>query len=150
MKKAHILAIAVIAIAIGIIMSAAGDASVYVSFKEARERAAEGNLTKVHVVGRLPRDGQKNILGLEYNPVLDPNYFAFTLVDTNRIAQRVIYFNPKPQDFDKSEQVVITGAMRIMNMGGTRKDIFVADKILLKCPSKYVEKDIKGATASVN
>jgi len=142
MKKSHILAIAVIALAIGIIMSAAGDASVYVSFREARERAADGNLTKVHVVGRLPRDGRKNILGLEYNPTLDPNYFAFTLVDTNRIAQRVIYFNPKPQDFDKSEQVVITGAMR--------NDVFVADKILLKCPSKYVEKDIQGATASVN
>lgn len=142
MKKTHILAIAVIAIAIGIIMSAAGDASVYVSFKEARERAAEGNTTKVHVVGRLPRDNQKNIMGLEYNPTLDPNYFAFTLVDTNRIAQRVIYFNPKPQDFDKSEQVVITGAMR--------NDIFVADKILLKCPSKYVETEVKGATAAVN
>ncbi|SMB87425.1 cytochrome c-type biogenesis protein CcmE [Hymenobacter roseosalivarius DSM 11622] len=142
MKKTHILAIAVIAIAIGIIMSAAGDASVYVSFKEARERAAEGNRTKVHVVGRLPRDNQKNIMGLEYNPTLDPNYFAFTLVDTNRIAQRVIYFNPKPQDFDKSEQVVITGAMR--------NDIFVADKILLKCPSKYVETEVKGATAAVN
>ena len=37
---------------------------------------------------------------------------------------------------------MITGAMR--------NDVFVADKILLKCPSKYVEKDIKGATASVN
>lgn len=142
MKKAHILAIAVIAIAIGIIMSAAGDASVYVSFNEAKERATEGNLTKVHVVGRLPRDGQKNILGLEYNPVLDPNYFAFTLVDTNRVAQRCVYFNPKPQDFDKSEQVVITGAMR--------NNVFVADKILLKCPSKYVEKDLKGATAGLN
>lgn len=64
------------------------------------------------------------------------------LVDTNRIAQRVIYFNPKPQDFDKSEQVVITGAMR--------NDIFVADKILLKCPSKYVETEVKGATAAIN
>jgi cytochrome c-type biogenesis protein CcmE len=140
MKKAHILIMAIIAVAIAIITSTAGDASVYVSFKEARERAADGNLTKVHVVGHLPRDGQQNILGLEYNPTLDPNYFAFTLVDTNRIAQRVVYFNPQPQDFDKSEQVVITGAMR--------NDIFVADKILLKCPSKYAENEVKGATAS--
>ncbi|MBC6992434.1 MULTISPECIES: cytochrome c maturation protein CcmE domain-containing protein [Hymenobacter] len=141
MKKSHILVLAVIAAAIGIILSTAGDVSQYVSFKEARELAAEGSPTKVHVVGRLPRDGQR-ILGLEYNPTLDPNYFAFTLVDTNRIAQRVVYFNPKPQDFDKSEQIVITGSMR--------NNVFVADKILLKCPSKYVEKDIKGATASVN
>ncbi|WP_303312307.1 cytochrome c maturation protein CcmE [Hymenobacter sp. BT730] len=140
MKKSHLLILTVIAIAIGILVTTAGDVSQYVSFKEARELAAEGNTTKVHVVGRLPRDTQKNIMGLEYNPTLDPNYFAFTLVDTNRIAQRVVYFNPKPQDFDKSEQVVITGAMR--------NDVFVADKILLKCPSKYVEKDIKGATAA--
>ncbi|AIZ63098.1 cytochrome C biogenesis protein [Hymenobacter sp. DG25B] len=140
MKKSHLLILTVIAIAIGILVTTAGDVSQYVSFKEARELAAEGNTTKVHVVGRLPRDTQKNIMGLEYNPTLDPNYFAFTLVDTNRIAQRVVYFNPKPQDFDKSEQVVITGAMR--------NDVFVADKILLKCPSKYVEKDIKGATAT--
>lgn len=140
MKKSHLLILTVIAIAIGILVTTAGDVSQYVSFKEARELAAEGNATKVHVVGRLPRDAQKNIMGLEYNPTLDPNYFAFTLVDTNRIAQRVVYFNPKPQDFDKSEQVVITGSMR--------NDVFVADKILLKCPSKYVEKDIKGATAA--
>ncbi|MBG8554264.1 MULTISPECIES: cytochrome c maturation protein CcmE domain-containing protein [Hymenobacter] len=139
MKKSHLLILAVIAVAISILVTTAGDVSQYVSFKEARELAAEGNAAKVHVVGRLPRDPQKNIMGLEYNPTLDPNYFAFTLVDTNRLAQRVVYFNPKPQDFDKSEQVVITGSMR--------NDVFVADKILLKCPSKYVEKDIKGATA---
>ena len=70
----------------------------------------------------------------------DPNYFAFTLVDTNRVAQRVIYNNPKPQDFDASEQVVITGCMK--------GQIFMADNILLKCPSKYVKKDLKGATAA--
>ena len=53
-----------------------------------------------------------------------------------------MYNNPKPQDFDASEQVVITGNMR--------GDVFMADKILLKCPSKYVEKDVKGATAAIN
>lgn len=141
MKKAHLLAMGVIAVAIAIILSTTADASVYVTFGEARARAADGNETKVHVVGRLPRDGQKQPVGLEYDPVRDPNHFAFTLIDTLRIAQRVIYFNPKPQDFDKSEQVVITGAMK--------EGVFMADKILLKCPSKYVEKDVKleGATA---
>lgn len=139
MKKAHLFAIAIIAAAIGIILSTTADASIYVTFGEARQRAAEGNQTKVHIVGRLPRDGQKQPMGLEYDPLRDPNYFAFTLIDTNRVAQRVIYYNPKPQDFDKSEQVVITGAMR----DGT----FRADQILLKCPSKYVAKDLKGDVA---
>ena len=143
MKKAHILAIAIIAIAAAIILSTTADASVYVGFGEARQRAAEGNATKVHVVGKLPRDAQQKPVGLQYDPMIDPNYFAFTLIDTNKVAQRVVYNNPKPQDFDKSEQVVITGCMK--------GDIFMADNILLKCPSKYVKKDLNaadGATAA--
>ncbi|MCC9137104.1 cytochrome c maturation protein CcmE [Pontibacter silvestris] len=141
MKKSHIIGILVIAVAIVIIMTTAGDASTYVSFGEAIERAQEGNATKVHVVGRLKKDPQGHIVGMNYNPVVDPNYFTFTLVDTNRFEQRVIYYNPKPQDFERSEQVVITGNMQ--------NDVFVADKILLKCPSKYVEKDIQQNTASL-
>jgi cytochrome c-type biogenesis protein CcmE len=140
MKKSHIIGIIVIALAIGIIMTTAGDASTYVSFGEAIARAQDGNSSKVHVVGRLKKDAQGQIVDMQYDPVVDPNYFAFTLVDTNRFEQRVVYYNPKPQDFDRSEQVVITGSMK--------DNVFVADKILLKCPSKYVEKDIN-KTASL-
>src|SRR4051812_5178909 len=103
MKKTHIIGIVIIALAIGIIMATAGDASVYVSFKEARELAAEGNNKKVHVVGRLPKDANKNIIGMQYDPVKDPNYFTFMLVDTNKIEQQVVYYNPMPQDFERSE-----------------------------------------------
>jgi cytochrome c-type biogenesis protein CcmE len=141
MKKSSLFIIAIIAVAAAIILSTTADASMYVGFGEARARAAEGNSTKVHVVGRLPRDAQKHPVGLEYDPLKDPNYFAFTLVDSTQIAQRVVYNNPKPQDFDASEQVVITGAMK--------GDVFMADQILLKCPSKYVKKDLEGATASI-
>jgi cytochrome c-type biogenesis protein CcmE len=140
MKKSHIFVMAIIAVAAAIILSTTADASVYVGFGEARQRAAEGNTTKVHVVGKLPRDSAKQPMGLEYDPMTDPNYFAFTLVDTMQIAQRVVYNNPKPQDFDASEQVVITGCMK--------GNVFMADNILLKCPSKYVKKDLnQGATA---
>ncbi len=134
MKKTHIIGMIIIAMAIGIIVSTAGDASQYVSFKEAKEWVEDGNTTKVHVVGRLKKDAQGHIVGLQYDPLLDPNFFAFTLVDTNRLEQKVVYFSPKPQDFERSEQVVITGSMQ--------QDVFVADKILLKCPSKYVEKEV--------
>ncbi len=57
------------------------------------------------------------------------NYFAFTLIDNNQVEQRVVYKNSKPQDFDKSEQVVVVGKM----INGQ----FSAEKILMKCPSKY-------------
>jgi cytochrome c-type biogenesis protein CcmE len=141
MKKSHLFVMAIIAVAAAIILSTTADASVYVGFGEARQRAAEGNTTKVHVVGKLLRDGQKRPIDLEYDPMKDPNYVAFTLVDSMQVAQRVIYNSPKPQDFDASEQVVITGNMR--------GKVFMADKILLKCPSKYVKKDLDGATAAV-
>ncbi|MBF9251766.1 cytochrome c maturation protein CcmE [Pontibacter sp. 172403-2] len=140
MKKSHIFGIIIIGLAIMIIMSTAGDASTYVTFGEAIERAHDGDNSKVHVVGRLKKDAQGHIVNMQYDPLVDPNYFAFTLVDTNKVEQRVVYFNPKPQDFERSEQVVITGNMK--------QDVFVADKILLKCPSKYVEKDIN-KTASL-
>ena len=141
MKKSHIFVMAIIAVAAAIILSTTADASVYVGFGEARARAAEGNNTKVHVVGRLLRDAQKHPLDLQYDPVTDPNYFAFTLVDSTHVAQRVVYSQPEPQDFETSEQVVITGCMK--------GQVFQADQILLKCPSKYVKKDLKGATAAI-
>ena len=140
MKKSHIFGIVIIGLAIMILMYTAGDASTYVSFGEAIERAQDGDGSKVHVVGRLQKDEKGHIINMQYDPLVDPNYFSFTLVDTNRVEQRVVYFNPKPQDFERSEQVVITGSMQ--------QDVFVADKILLKCPSKYVETDIQ-KTASL-
>ena len=140
MKKSHIIGIIIIAAAIMIIMSTAGDASTYVDFGQAKELAEDGSKTKVHVVGRLKKDAQGHIVGMKYDPIVDPNYFSFMLVDTNRVEQQVVYFNPKPQDFERSEQVVITGNMQ--------KDVFVADKILLKCPSKYVEKEVQNTTTA--
>src|SRR5688500_87041 len=108
MKRTHIFVIAIIAVAISVIMATAGDASMYVDFKEASERAAEGSTSQVHVVGKLKKDAAGNILGMHYDPVKDANFFTFMLVDTNHWEQQVIYFNPKPQDFERSEQVVIT------------------------------------------
>ena len=134
MKKTHIFLLLVIAAAVGIIVSTMSDASTYSTFTIARAQAAAGNAAKVHVVGTLPRDAANLPVGLEYNPTENPNYFAFMLVDTLHVAQRVVYRNPKPQDLDKSEQVVIVGAMK--------DGVFEADQILTKCPSKYVEKDL--------
>ena len=134
MKKSHLFLLVVIAAAVGIIISTMSDASTYSTFSIAREQAAAGNQAKVHVVGTLPRDAANRPMGLEYDPMVNPNYFAFTLVDTLQVAQRVVYRNPKPQDMDKSEQVVIVGAMK--------NNVFEADQILTKCPSKYVEKDL--------
>lgn len=135
MKIKFVVAIAIVAVAIGVIVSTAGDASTYVNFAEAEKLAADGDNDKVHVVGKLKKDADKNILGMSYNPAIDPNYFEFVLLDNNNVERKVIYSSPKPQDFDRSEQIVVIGCMK--------NDVFVADKILMKCPSKYQETEIK-------
>ncbi|MFN8356997.1 MAG: cytochrome c maturation protein CcmE [Spirosomataceae bacterium] len=129
MKKIHLFGIVVIAIAIFIVMSMAGDASTYVDFSEANKMAQQGDANKVHVVGKLKKDAQGNIVGMHYDPAVNPNYFEFVLVDTLHNEQKVVMHQPKPQDMDKSEQVVIVGKMD--------GEVFQCDKVQLKCPSKY-------------
>jgi cytochrome c-type biogenesis protein CcmE len=132
MKKSHILAIVVIAVAIGIIVSTAGDASTYVNFDQAYQLASTGSSTQVHVVGELPKDAAGNILGLEGSD--DKLSFSFTLIDDNNKEQKVYYNEPMPPDFTKSEKVVV--------IGNYQNDRFIAKKILLKCPSKYNEQKL--------
>lgn len=129
MKLSHILGIVVIALAIGIIVATAGDASSYVTFRQAAKLAKDGDDKMIHVVGKVRKDAQGRMTDIIYNPATDPNHFEFTLVDTDKRAQKVVYNSPKPQDFGSAEQVVVVGAMQA--------DHFQCSKILLKCPSKY-------------
>ncbi|MCK8494123.1 MULTISPECIES: cytochrome c maturation protein CcmE [Spirosoma] len=135
MKLSHIFGIIVIALAIGIIVATAGDASSYVTFKQAAELAQDGDDKMIHVVGKVQKDAQGRVTDMLYDPAIDPNHFEFTLIDNENRAQKVVFNSPKPQDFERSEQVVIIGAMK--------GDHFQCDKILLKCPSKYQENKLE-------
>lgn len=132
MKKSHILAIVVIAIAIAIIIATAGDASTYVNFSQAYQIAQTGNNKSIHVVGQLKKDDSGHVIGLEN--ATDNLSFSFIMVDENGEEQNVFYNEPMPPDFIRSENVVV--------IGGYQGDHFVADKILLKCPSKYQEQKV--------
>ena len=133
MKKSHIIGIVVISIAIAIILTTAGDASSYVTFEEAKRRESYGDRSKIHVVGKLKKtDSDKAV---DIIPSDDQLSFTFVMLDENEEEQKVFHPNPIPQDFDRSEQVVVVGSYQ--------KDLFVADKILLKCPSKYQGEEIK-------
>jgi len=134
-KPVHLAGLLAIAVGAAVIISTSGDASSYVSFSEARSMAKEGNDDKVHVVGQLPKTSDGVIKGMEYEPTTDPNYFRFLLLDQKNEAQEVVYFKPKPADFERSEKIVVVGAMRDGH--------FEADKILMKCPSKYNEGELK-------
>ena len=138
-KPFHLAALLAIAVGIGVIVSTSGDASSYVCFAEAKEMADGGNDDKVHVVGSLPKDAAGQILGMVYQPEKDPNLFRFMLKDEKQGEMEVLYFKPKPADFERSEKIVVVGAMK--------EGHFEADKILMKCPSKYNEGEVKGGGA---
>jgi len=132
MKRSHIYAIVVIAISIAIIVSTAGDASNYVNFNKAKEMALNGNENNIHIVGELTKNSDGTIDGIE--PASDKLSFSFDMIDDNEQVQRVFYANPMPADFKRSEKIVVVGSYQ--------NDMFVADKILMKCPSKYQETEI--------
>ena len=125
MKKTHLIGIAVIAIAIAVLMSISGDVSTYSTFNQAMESG-----DRVKVVCQLSKDKE-----MVYNPLEDPNLFSFYAKDDDGLEKKVILLRSKPQDIEMSESIVITGKMQ--------EDDFVADDILLKCPSKYKDEEIQ-------
>ncbi len=120
MKKTHIIGIIVIALAIGAILSTVADSSTYASFSVALNNPD----SEFHVVGQLNKE--KEML---YDPQVDANLFSFYLIDNEGQESKVLFKGTKPQDFERSEQIVLTGKF---NDGD-----FIANKILMKCPSKY-------------
>lgn len=127
MKKSHIIGILIIAIAIGAIVTTFADTSSYSTFQEAKTSGDE-----THVVAKLVKEK-----GMTYDPIKDANYFSFYVKDNQGIECKVIFSGTKPQDFERSEQIVLTGQMQ--------GNEFFASKILMKCPSKYNNTEV-GAT----
>ncbi len=125
MKKSHIIGIIVIALAIGAIVTTFADSSTYASFAEAKESSSE-----IHVVGKLVMEKE-----MVYDPVKDANYFSFYVRDEKGVECKVVFPGTKPQDFERSEQIVLTGKME-----GSE---FHASKILMKCPSKYTNDEVE-------
>lgn len=132
MKKSHILIIIIIAAAVGIIITTADDASTYVTFDQAYQLASNGSKNSIHVVGELKKDVEGHVVGIV--PGADRVSFSFVMIDDAKKEQVVIYQEPMPQDFTRSEKVVVIGSYS--------GDTFIADKILLKCPSKYQEQKL--------
>jgi cytochrome c-type biogenesis protein CcmE len=125
MKKSSILGLVVIAIAIAVIISTYSNTSTYGSFNDAKETKSE-----LHVVGHLNK--QKELF---YDATKDANYFSFYMKDNKGEECKVVFTGTKPQDFERSEQIVLTGQMRGKE--------FHASKILTKCPSKYTQDKVE-------
>ena len=78
--------------------------------------------SRAHVVGKWVESEH-----YEYNP--DSNEFSFLMEDDTGAMMRVVYHNPKPANFEDAESVVVEGQMN--------GEVFEAEHILVKCPSKY-------------
>jgi len=126
MKISHIVALILIGIGVAAIIGMSSDYSSYATFETARLQPSK----EFRVIGNLPEDGKMN-----YDPLIDPNYFSFDLTDKKGLTKKVVFYGNKPRDFERSEDVVLTGKMN--------DDHFEASNILLKCPSKYVEDEIE-------
>ena len=91
----------------------------YETFSEASESGR-----RAHVVGMWLEAPP-----MRYDP--DRNTFTFAMADEAGVVRQVVYANPKPANFEDAEKVVVDGQM----VG----DVFQAQHILVKCPSKYNE-----------
>ena len=120
MKKTHIFILIFVVAAVGVIISLFANTSTYTDFDAAVDNPGK----EFHVIGKLAKD--KPIV---YDTKVDANTFTFYMTDQKGVERLVTYKGAKPQDFEKSEQLVVIG--KIQN------DAFLASSLLLKCPSKY-------------
>lgn len=119
MRKSAIIGLITIAICIGFLVSLNADTDTYSNFTQ----AATSNKEE-HVIGHWEKSK-----GTAYDAQKDPNHFAFYMKDEKGEVKKVVLNGAKPQDFERSEKLVLIGKMD--------NDTFYASKILMKCPSKY-------------
>jgi cytochrome c-type biogenesis protein CcmE len=93
----------------------------YVSFAEARQMKGE----YVQIIGaRNPTTQVKS----------EPGRLSFSLADKTGGTIDVVYSDIKPLNFEHADQIVVLGKFN------ASQNVFVADKLLVKCPSKYTKK----------
>lgn len=123
MKISHIIALIAIAASVAVMITTYNsDITTYGNFSNSATEQT------VKLVGQLVKEQP-----IEYNPEKDPNYLSFYLRDDQGEVRKVVLLAAMPQDFERSEQVVLTGKMK--------GDTFIADDMQLKCPSKYKDEE---------
>jgi cytochrome c-type biogenesis protein CcmE len=136
MKKIHVVLLVLVAAAIAVLISFLNVTTTYDTVDTAISKPGKF----VHLMARLDKSQP-----VEYDALKDPNYLAFTAVDTLGKSVRVIYHNPKPENFEISERLVLKGKYM--------ETYFDCKSIQTKCPSKYkdetAEKDIQTAKATI-
>ncbi len=98
----------------------------YMDFSEAAQTRS-----RAHVVGKWVKERH-------FTYDREKNTFSFYMEDEKGNIRLVVYPRPKPPNFEDAEEVVVEGEMQ--------GDVFYAEHILVKCPSKY--NDMRATTAA--
>lgn len=94
--------------------------STYVNFEQAAD------MNNAHVVGSW-EDSR------EYGFSMESKQFIFHMKDEAGNVRRVVYPQSKPNNFEQADRLVVIGSIE--------GDVFYADEMLMKCPSKYNNAD---------
>ena len=120
MRVREIVILLIIAASLSFMLAQILNFDPYSTFSEAKKQINK----KITVIGTL--NTNKSI---EYFP--KNNILTFYASDKDSIESKVIFLGAKPQDFERSEEITMTGY--------ATDTAFIANTILMKCPSKYNE-----------
>ncbi|MGC4034658.1 MAG: cytochrome c maturation protein CcmE [Chitinophagaceae bacterium] len=121
MKKIQIVFLVLIAAAIAVLISFLKGSPTYDTVALAKSKPG----ASVSIIGKLDRSQP-----IQYD-FKNPNFLSFTVVDSLGGSVKVVYHNPKPDNLEHSERLVLKGSIK--------DDYFDCKEILMKCPSKYKE-----------
>lgn len=117
-KKIIVFISAIILLTVSIILMSDDLFSPYVSFGYAETHPGK----YVQVIGKRGKNDEVRH---------DEKGFSFTMTDDEGKNLNVYHAGVKPLNFEHTEQIVVLGKFSKEN------SLFIADKVLVKCPSKY-------------
>lgn len=124
-KKTIIIFILVLVLGAAALLSLGGNImSPYISFQEAMQSGG----SYVQVMGTIDKTQPVTYQGTS---------MRFILNDGKASTLQISYNGPKPVNFEHATQAVVLGTY------DPAGKVFMADKLLLKCPSKY-QKERRG------
>ena len=119
MKKIQIVLLVLIAATIAVLISFLKASPTYDTVDIAKSKPGKS----VSLIAKLDRSQP-----VEYD-YKNPNFLSFTVIDSLGGKVKVVYHNPKPDNLEHSERLVLKGAIQ--------GNLFECKEILMKCPSKY-------------
>lgn len=126
MKKLEIVGLILVVVVIGAVVSTTLNLGDYATFSDAMEESDQEHT----IIGILDVNAP-----IVYEPENNPSLTVFHAIDKDGKKSKVFLHEPKPQGFERSEEITITGKFK--------EGSFHASKMLMKCPSKYEDEKLE-------